>query len=108
VPRRGTCKGVRAGSGGRRRRVGRGGGRCPATAGRLGGRSSAEADAAGEGGAALLDVVEAGGDAGGVEEPVWAEGPVGVGEREPVEVHAEQPVVDLAGPLGAPVRAGGC
>jgi hypothetical protein len=28
VPRRGTCKGVRAGSGGRRRRVGQGGGRC--------------------------------------------------------------------------------
>jgi hypothetical protein len=33
VPRRGTCKGVRAGSSGRRRRVGQGGGRCRRTAG---------------------------------------------------------------------------
>jgi hypothetical protein len=55
-----------------------------------------EAEAAGEGGAAVLEVVEAGGDAGGVE------GPVGVGKGEPVEVRAEQPVVDLAGPLGHP------
>jgi hypothetical protein len=36
VRRRGTCKGVRAGSGGRRRRVGQGGGRCRGTAGRSG------------------------------------------------------------------------
>jgi hypothetical protein len=43
----------------------------------------------------VLEVVEAGGDAGGIEEPVGAEGPVGVGEREPVEVHAEEPDVDL-------------
>jgi hypothetical protein len=50
----------------------------------------------------VLEVVEAGGDAGGVEEPVWAEGPVGAGEGEPVEVHAEQPVVDLADPPGHP------
>jgi hypothetical protein len=55
-----------------------------------------EAEAAGDGGAAVLEVVEAGGDAGG------GEGPVGVSEGEPVEVRAEQPVVDLAGPFGRP------
>ena len=30
------------------------------------------------------------------------EGPVGVGEGEPIEVRVEQPVVDLARPLGQP------
>jgi hypothetical protein len=59
-----------------------------------------EAEAAGDGGAAVLEVVEAGGDAGAVEGLVGVEGPVGVGEREPVEVRAEQPLVDPAGPLG--------
>ena len=63
-----------------------------------------EAEAAGDGGAAVLEVVVAGGDAGGVEEPVGAEGPVGVGEGEPVEVRAEQPVMDLAGPPGHPCK----
>jgi hypothetical protein len=43
-----------------------------------------EAEAAGDCAAAVLEVVEA----GGVEHPVGAEGPVGVGEGEPVEVHA--------------------
>jgi hypothetical protein len=61
-----------------------------------------EAEAAGGGGAAVLEVVEAGGDAGDVEGLVGAEGPVGVGDGEPVEVHAEQPVVELAGPPGHP------
>ena len=61
-----------------------------------------EAEAAGDGGAAVLEVVEAGGDAGGVDGPVGVEGPVGVGEGESVKVRAEQPVVDLAGPLGHP------
>jgi hypothetical protein len=61
-----------------------------------------EAEAACAGGAAVLEVVEA----GGVEEPVGAEGPVGVGEGEPVEVDAEQPVVDLAGPPGHPCELG--
>jgi hypothetical protein len=51
-----------------------------------------EAEVAGDGGAAVLEVVEA----GGVEEPVWADGLVGVGQGEPVEMCAEQPVVDLA------------
>jgi hypothetical protein len=41
-----------------------------------------------------------GGDGGGVDGPVGVEGPVSVGEGEPVKVRAEQPVVDLAGPLG--------
>jgi hypothetical protein len=48
----------------------------------------------------VLEVVEAGGDAGGVEGPVEVEGPIGVAEGELVELRAEQPVVDLAGPLG--------
>jgi hypothetical protein len=69
-----------------------------------GGRTWSGAEAAGNGGAAVLEVVEAGGDAGPVEEPVGAEGPVGVGESEPVEVHAEHPVVDLARPLGHPCK----
>jgi hypothetical protein len=45
-----------------------------------------EAEAAGDGGAAVLEVVEAGGDAGRVEGLVGVEGPVGVGEGEPVDV----------------------
>jgi hypothetical protein len=59
-----------------------------------------EAEAAGDGGAAVLEVVEAGGDAGGVEGMVGVEGRVCVREGEPVGVRAEQPVVDLARPLG--------
>lgn len=50
---------------------------------RSGGRSWLEAEASGDGGAAELGVVEAGGDASGVE------GPVGVGEGEPIEVRAK-------------------
>jgi hypothetical protein len=61
-----------------------------------------EAEAAGDGGAAVLEVVEVGGDTGGVEGPTELERHVGVGEGEPVEVRAEQPVVDLVGPPGQP------
>jgi hypothetical protein len=101
VSRRETCKGVRAGSVGWGRRWRARGGRGPGGVGGPGGRSWLEAEAAGDGGAAVLEVVEAGGDAGGVEGLVGVEGPVGVGEGEPVEVRAEQPVVDLAGPPGS-------
>jgi hypothetical protein len=66
-----------------------------------------EAGAAGDGWAAVLEVVEAGGDRGGVDGPVGVQGPVGVGEGERVEVRAEQPVVDLAGPLGHPCDLAG-
>src|SRR5919106_6897483 len=104
VPRRGTCKGVRAGSGWWATMWGRPRGRCGAAAGRVGGRSSLEAEAAGEVGAAVLEVVEAGGDASDVEGPIGVEGPVGLGGAEPVEMRAEEPIVDLAGPLGQPAE----
>jgi hypothetical protein len=66
-----------------------------------------EAEAAGNGGAVVLDVVAAGGDAGGVEELVWADGPVGVGEGEPVEVLCRSAGRGPGGSTRAPVPAGG-
>jgi hypothetical protein len=82
VPRRGTCKGVRAGSGGSAALWWPPPRRLRAAAGRLGGRSSLEAAGEAGGGEAVREVVEAGGDAGDVERAVGVDGLVGFGRRQ--------------------------
>jgi hypothetical protein len=81
VPRRGTCKGVRAGSGGRRRRVGQAG---DDVGGRPGGRGTVMI-AEGRGRGAGLELVVAGGDVGDVEGGVGVGGSVRLGGGQLVE-----------------------
>jgi hypothetical protein len=83
VPRRGTCKGVRAGSVGGGRRWGIRGGRGPGGVGRPGRGSWLGAEAASDGGGGGAGGGRGGRYTGGVEELVGVECPVGGGEGEP-------------------------